>query len=270
MLCRQPSYIFMVMVDIHSHILYGLDDGSETLEESVQMAEMAIADGITHIVATPHANAEYEFRPELIRERLAALQAKLGERVQLAAGCDFHLSFENLRDIETHKTKYTLNQKNYLLVEFADFSIPPGIDDSLHALQLAGLSLIVTHPERNALIRHQPERLWRWMRQGCFVQLTAQSLLGRFGREAARCAEEWLKADRVHFFASDAHDLKGRPPLLREAYDVVAKLRGEGIAKALFEENPLAAFEGRPLPYRPEPPAEESGATQKRKRFLFF
>jgi len=270
LLSTGPSYIFVVMVDIHCHILSGLDDGAESFEESVQMAEMAIADGITHVIATPHANAEYPFRPELVRERHAELQARLQGRLQLATGCDFHLSFENLRDIEANKTKYTLNQKDYLLVEFADFSIPPNIDDTLHTLQLSGLRLIITHPERNALIRQQPERLWRWMRQGCFVQLTAQSLLGRFGRETSRVAEKWLAEDRVHFLASDAHDLKGRPLLLREAYDVVAKRRGENVAKALFEENPLAVFEGRPLPYRPDPPAEESSGTKKRKRFFFF
>jgi len=185
-------------------------------------------------------------------------------------GCDFHLSFENLRDIEANKTKYTLNHKDYLLVEFADFSIPPNIDDTLHTLQLAGLQLIVTHPERNALIRQQPERL---------VAMDAPTLLravdrtiaaGTLRRETCRIAEKWLAEDRVHFFASDAHDLKGRPLLLREAYDVVAKRRGENVAKALFEENPLAVFEGRPLPYRPDPPLKNRAAQRSASASSFF
>jgi protein-tyrosine phosphatase len=260
------------MVDIHCHILHGLDDGPKTFDDSVQMAEMAIADGVTHVIATPHSNAEYTFRPELIRERRDALQARVEGRLQLATGCDFHLSYENLQDVQKNPAKYTLNQKNYLLVEFADFAIPPNIDDTLHMLQLLGLQLIITHPERNGLIRHQPDKLWRWLRQGCFVQVTAQSLLGRFGAGTAKVLMEWLDKERIHFVASDAHSLQGRPLKLREAYQLVAKRRGEDIANALFYANPLAAFNGEPLSYVPDPPPEKSAAQkfQKRKRFIFF
>ena len=132
--------------------------GADTLETSVQMAEMAIADGVTHIVGTPHANSKYKFDPELIRQRRDELQAAVGDRLILATGCDFHLSFENLQDIQKNPHKYTINQKNYLLVEFADFAIPPFMDDTMHQLQLMGLSPIITHPERNALLRTKPER----------------------------------------------------------------------------------------------------------------
>jgi protein-tyrosine phosphatase len=260
------------MVDVHCHLLYGLDDGAKSLGESIQMAEMAIADGITHVIGTPHSNAEYAFNAVLIRERRDELQAQLGGRLQLATGCDFHLSLDNIQSVKKHPTRYTLNQKNYLLVEFADFAIPPSTDETLHGLHLLGLKLIITHPERNGLIRHQPEKLWKWMRLGCYVQVTAQSLTGRFGRDAQHAAEEWMMADRIHFFASDAHDTKNRPLILSEAYKIVAKKRGEEVANALFTENPLAAFEGRPLPYQPEPPAEENAASgfKKRKRFIFF
>lgn len=260
------------MVDIHCHIFYGLDDGAKTLEESLHMAEMAVEDGITHVIGTPHSNGEYAINPELARERCAELQARVDGRLQLATGCDFHMSLDNLRDLKASAAKYSLNQKNYLLVEFADFAIPPSSDEALYNLKLQGLHPIITHPERNGLIRHQPEKLWKWMRQGCYLQVTAQSLTGRFGRDAQRAAEEWLMADRIHFFASDAHDTKYRPLVLSEAYAMVAKKRGEEIANALLTENPLAAYEGRPLPYQPEPPAEASADAgfKKRKRFLFF
>src|SRR2546427_154452 len=155
------------MVDIHCHILPGLDDGADTLETSLQMAEMAIAEGVTHVVGTPHANSQYKFDPELIRQRRDELQSAVGARLTLATGCDFHLSYENLQDIQKNPQKYTINQKNYLLVEFADFAIPPSMDDTLHQLHLAGLSPIITHPERNALLRAQPERMYRWLHQGC-------------------------------------------------------------------------------------------------------
>ncbi len=260
------------MVDIHCHLLPGVDDGPDSLDDALQMAEMAIADGITHLVATPHANDEYRFSPDLVRQYRNEIQARLGDRLTLATGCDFHLSFENLQDLHAHPSKYTINQKNYLLVEFADFSLPPNIDETLHRLQLARLSPIITHPERNGLIRAQPERLHRWIHQGCYVQVTAQSLLGRFGQGTQRVAETWLEEGRIHFFASDAHNLGSRPPRLRKAFDAVAKRRGEEVARALFHDNPLAAFEGQPLPYVPEPPESDTSVPgfRRRKRFLFF
>jgi protein-tyrosine phosphatase len=259
------------MVDIHCHILPGLDDGADTLEMSIQMAEMAIADGVTHVVGTPHANSEYKFEPELIRQRRDELQAAVGDKLKLATGCDFHLNFENLQDLEKNPQKYTINQKSYLLVEFADFSIPPSMDDTMHRLHLMGLSPIITHPERNAMLRTKPERMYRWLHQGSYVQITAQSLLGRFGTAAQRRAEEWLDEDRVHFVASDAHNLKGRPLQLRAAYDAVAERRGEEVAQALFRDNPMAAFEGRNLPYEPEQPDPSAKPVyRKRKRFIFF
>jgi protein-tyrosine phosphatase len=257
------------MVDIHCHLLPGLDDGPDSLEDSLRMAEMAIADGITHVIATPHANETYPFLPDLVRKRRDEIQERLGSRLILATGCDFHLSYENLNDLRRSPSKYTLNQKNYLLVEFADFAIPPTIDRTLHELWMSGLRPIITHPERNGLIRGNPQRLAQWIRQGCYVQVTALSLLGRFGESAQKFTDWLLEKDAIHFFASDAHSLKGRPLLLREAFEVVTERRGHRVARALFIENPLAAFEGRPLPYVPEPPALERPPKRKR-RFWFF
>jgi len=259
------------MVDIHCHLLPGLDDGPDSLEEALAMAEMAIADGITHVIATPHANDRYRFDPHLVDQHRNELRTYLGERLMLATGCDFHLSLENLEDLNVQPTRYTLNQKNYLLVEFADFAIPPTIEETLYQLQLARLSPIITHPERNGLIQAQPERLYRWVHQGCYVQVTAQSLLGRFGTKAQRLVRAWLDEDRIHFFASDAHNLTSRPLRLRETYDAVMKRRGKEVANALFHDNPLAAFEGRPLPYVPEPGARgtKRPSVRRRKRFFF-
>jgi protein-tyrosine phosphatase len=261
------------MVDIHCHILPALDDGAKSLEESLQMAEMAIEDGITHVVATPHANGEYPFDSDLVRQRRNELQARLGNRLTLGTGCDFHLSVENLQAIRALPSKYAINQKRYLLVEFADFAIPPSAQEALHGLQLMGLSPIITHPERNQLIRSQPQRLWGWLRQGCYIQVTAQSLLGRWGESARKQVEDWLDQKIVHFVASDAHNTNQRPLRLKEAYKVVAGRWGESTAQSLFQANPLAAFEGKALPYEPElsdPPERIERTSRRRKRFIFF
>ncbi|MGH9717296.1 MAG: tyrosine-protein phosphatase [Candidatus Acidiferrales bacterium] len=263
------------MIDIHCHILPNLDDGANSFEIACAMAEMAIEDGVTHIIGTPHSNSTYTFVPEIVWQRRDEIQARFEGRLVFATGCDFHLSFENLQAIRQNSPRFTLNQKNYLLVEFADFSIPPSLDQALHQLQLAGLHPIVTHPERNPLIRAQPERLFAWLRQGCYAQVTAQSLLGKFGESAQERAEEWLDAGAVHFVASDAHNTTSRPLRLKETYDLLVKTRGEEVARALLVENPLAAFEGRPLPYVPEIADEQlrlSGAATGswRKRFWPF
>jgi protein-tyrosine phosphatase len=264
------------MVDIHCHILPGLDDGSDSVDTSLKMAEMAIEDGVTDVVATPHANSDYDFVPELIRERRDEIQDRLGDRLTIATGCDFHLSFENLAAVRGDPKRFSLNQGDYLLVEFADFAIPGALDQSLHELQLAGLHPIITHPERNPLIRSQWDRLWGWLSQGCYVQVTAQSITGGFGRRAQQAAELLLDAHAVHFVASDAHNLTTRPLRLKPVYDALVESDGEQLARALLEDNPRAALENRPLAYVPEPldwkKLAREGETEapRKRRFWFF
>ncbi len=256
------------MVDLHSHILPGLDDGAKSIEDALAMAEDAIADGITHVVATPHASSNYAFDFVKVREARDALNEKLAGRIALATGCDFHLNPENLAAIRADAAPFCINQKDYLLVEFNEFSIPPSMDQRLHELQLAGLRPVITHPERNGILRVQPERLLRWVSLGCYAQITAGSLTGVFGPGAQEDAWTWIGRGLVHFIASDAHNTARRPLKLRFAYDAVAERFGEEKARALLMENPLAAFEGRPLPHVPEVSADPPGA--KRKRFIFF
>lgn len=256
------------MIDLHSHVLPGLDDGARTIEDAVAMAEDAVADGITHIVGTPHASESYSFQYEKVCAARDLLSERLEGRLVLATGCDFHLNPENLSALRQDSKPFCINQKDYLLVEFNEFSIPPSMDQTLHELQLAGLHPIITHPERNGILRAQPERLLRWVRLGCFAQVTAGSLAGVFGGGARTDAWNWIEQGLVHFVSSDAHNTARRPLKLKFAYDAVAKRFGEEKAQSLFVENPRAAFEGRALPHVPEPAANRDRA--RRRRFLFF
>ncbi len=255
------------MVDLHCHILFGLDDGPKLLDDSLAMAEDAIADGITHVVATPHCSSQFSFDFADVQAKRDELAEKLHGRLKLATGCDFHLNHENLLAIRKRPEPFCINQKDYLLVEFNDFSIPPAVDQTLHELQLAGLRPIITHPERNPILRSQPDRLMQWIRLGCFAQITAGSLSGVFGPGAKEDAWSWMTRGLIHFVSSDAHNMARRPLKLRFAYDSIAQQLGEEIARALLIENPLAAFNGDPLPYVPE---VEEQQDRKRKRFLFF
>jgi protein-tyrosine phosphatase len=254
------------MIDLHCHILSGMDDGAKSVQESLAMAETAIADGITHVVATPHASNEYRFDFAAVRRVAAELQNALGDRLKLATGCDFHLSPENVAALKRSAAPFCIHQKDYLLVELNEFSIPPAVDQTLYEIQLAGLRPIITHPERNSIIRTQPERLEKWVRNGCYAQVTGGSLFGTFGPGAIETSRAWIARGLVHFVASDAHNLAGRPHKLRAAYDAVSSEFGREKAEALFVTNPLAAFEGRPLPHLPEILEEPP----KKKRFLLF
>jgi len=257
------------MVDLHCHILPGLDDGPDKMEESLEMAKTAIADGITHVVATPHSDDKFWFDFAQVRRLRDELQARVGNRIQFATGCDFHLNVENLALLRKEPRQFCINQHDYLLVEFNEISIPPAMDRTLHEMQLSGLRLIVTHPERNVILRRHPERLREWVRRGCFVQVTGNALTGAFGLTAQQIALQWIGEAMVHFVASDAHNNRSRPLRLQSAYDLVADRFGAEKARALFVENPGAAFEGRDLPYVPE--VEEPVApARRRKRFFFF
>lgn len=256
------------MVDIHCHILPGLDDGAKDMQVSLEMAQAAISEGITHIVATPHASSEYHFSYEKVKQLRTQLQRLVGDRLVLATGCDFHVNLENLEALRVSAPRFCVNQRSYLLVEFSEYSIAPTMNHTLHDLQLLGLRPIITHPERNPILQGQPDRLAAWVQIGCFGQVTAGSLTGAFGAKSKEDSLRWIGEGLIHFVASDAHNMTWRPLSLLPAYDVVREQFSEATARALFVDNPLAAFEGRELPWVPEIVLEERPA--KKRKFLFF
>lgn len=235
------------MVDIHSHILWGMDDGSRSLEMSVAMLEMAAKAGTTDIVATPHADANYEFQPALIAERRVELQEQVGDRLRIHAGCDFHLKFDNIQESLADPRKYSVNGLGWVLVEFSDMMIFPNTEEIFAQMRNAGMGVIVTHPERNWLLRKDIDRLERWVNGGAYMQVTGGSLLGVFGTDARKFAEELMAKGLVHFLASDAHDLDRRSPRLDHVRAHVAERYGEEFAEALLCTHPQAVIEGRAL-----------------------
>ncbi|MBV9303330.1 MAG: exopolysaccharide biosynthesis protein [Acidobacteriaceae bacterium] len=235
------------MIDIHSHVLPGVDDGARTLEESVEMLRLAAASGTTDIVATPHASPEFTFDSQRVRSFYRELSDKCKAFISLHLGCDFHLSYANLVDALRAPQKYTINQGKYLMVELPELVAFGSVREGLNQLIRAGITPIITHPERNMSLQHKRDELLRWVKDGCLVQVTAQSFLGRFGPAAKNSAEKLMNAELVHFIASDAHDCVDRTPDLSAAYKYISSKYSPERAELLFISNPFCVLHGEPV-----------------------
>jgi protein-tyrosine phosphatase len=242
-----------IVVDIHSHILPEVDDGPKSWDVSVAMCRAAAADGITHQVATPHANDRYHYDREYLRGLVAHLQQLVGDAPRLSLGCDFHLSYENIQDALAHPSRYVIDGTRYLLVEFSNYSVPQQTTDSFLKLGDCGITVIITHPERNPILRETLQRVVEWAEQGCVIQMTGSALTGFWGERTRRAAQWLLERQAVHVIATDAHDLEKRVPILSTSRDAAAEICGAEVAEALVELNPRAVITNQPLPYFPRP-----------------
>ena len=241
------------MVDIHSHILPEVDDGPKSWDVSVAMCRAAAADGITHMVATPHANDRYHYDRKHLQGVVAQLQKLAGDQPVLSLGCDFHLSYDNIQDALANPTRYVIEGTRYLLVEFSNYSVPQQTTDSFHKLGDRGITVIITHPERNPILHDSLQRVVEWAEQGCVIQMTGSALTGFWGERTRRAALWLLERQAVHVLATDAHDTEKRVPVLSSARDAAAEICGRDIAEALVEGNPRAIISNQPLPYFPRP-----------------
>lgn len=244
------------MIDIHSHILPEVDDGPKSWDVAVEMCRMAQADGITHMVATPHASDRYAYERRYLSTLIENLREKVGPGLHLTLGCDFHLSYENLERALAEPHSFTIGDTNYLLVELSNYSVPVHITECFTRLFDRGLTPIVTHPERNPILQQNPHRVLEWVEQGCLVQVTASALTGFWGERPEIVARWLLDRLAVHFLSTDAHDTKRRVPVLSEARDLAAEIVGTEYADALVEGNPGAVVSGQPIPYFPRPVME--------------
>jgi len=220
---------------------------------ALAMCRVAAADGITHMVATPHANDRYHYDRDYLKGLLDHLQELTGNSPRLLLGCDFHLSYENLQDCVANPSRYVIEGTRYQLVEFSNYSIPDNTTDSFFKLGDCGIAAVITHPERNPILRENLQRVVEWAEQGCVVQVTGSALTGFWGERTRRAAVWLLERQAVHVLATDAHDLEKRIPILSTSREAAAEICGEDVAEALVEGNPRAIISNQPLPYFPRP-----------------
>jgi protein-tyrosine phosphatase len=231
------------VIDLHSHILSGLDDGAQDVAASVEMARMAVADGITAMACTPHVfPGKYPNSSATILPAMHALQALLDAQdipLKLHSGADVHIA-PDLVDRLSDGSVPTLNNSRYFLLEPPHEILPPRLEDFVSRLFQAGFVPIITHPERLLWAGRHYETIRRLADIGCPMQVTAGSIVGAFGAAATELAQRMLKESLVSFFASDGHGTTWRKPLLSEAYAAVAAQFGSEQAQKMFIDRPAA------------------------------
>jgi protein-tyrosine phosphatase len=266
------------VIDLHTHILWGLDDGARTVRDSLEMCRIAFRDGIRTIVATPHTlNGLYQNDRPSILAKVLELNAALTRfpihnpnsqirnpkshpilnpqtsfPLRILPGADVHLCEGTLSQLDDGKVTTLGDGGKCLLIEFPFNGIPCGSEEVLFQLMTRGIIPIISHPERNFEVGQNPRRYCEMIRMGCLGQVTAMSLTGGFGPEVRRLAEQLLTKGLIHIIASDAHSADGRPPVLSAAVRATAKIVSEDEAWKMVTEYPRALLEGRkpdvPLP----------------------
>jgi protein-tyrosine phosphatase len=229
------------LIDLHSHLLPGIDDGAPDLETALEMARIAVADGIAIMACTPHIYPGlYENSGPDILCRVMLLQAALDEAgisLKLVAGCDAHLTPTMVSELNSGHIP-TLAGSRYFLFEPPHHVAPPRLEQSVMATISAGYLPIITHPERLSWIESHYETMKSLARSGAWMQLTAGSITGRFGKRAQYWSERMLDEGLIHLVATDAHNLRNRKPLLADAASAVAVRLGREAARDMVLVRP--------------------------------
>ncbi|MBU1727233.1 MAG: hypothetical protein KJ880_06360 [Candidatus Omnitrophica bacterium] len=244
------------MVDLHTHILPGIDDGSVSFEESIKMCSMAYQDGIRTIVATPHIG-KFPNTKEIIFQKTKELKEQLvtkGIIIELVCGADYEFTPEIFALID-NKAALTINNSRYILLDTPYSLLPPNIENIVGVLVEKGVIPIVTHPERCLQVQGNLGMLYGLIRAGALIQVTASSITGKMGSKAEECATKILKNNLAHIIATDTHGIDKRPPVLSESVGIASSIIGKEMAQAMVTTIPQAIIEDKvasiPEPKKP-------------------
>jgi len=232
------------MIDLHCHLLPGIDDGARTMAEALEMARTAVGDGIDYAVMTPHLHpGRYENTRSITVEPLRAFrEALLQEEIDFAidVAAEVRFSIEILAWLDQDEVPFLGEMDGYriMLLEFPHGHIPHGAENLIRKLLDDKIQQLIAHPERNKVVIRDMAKIEPFVEMGCWLQLTASAVAGHFGAGPHRCARQLLELGVVTILATDAHNLKGRPPALREGVQAAAEIIGDEAAHALVYENP--------------------------------
>jgi protein-tyrosine phosphatase len=264
-----------MMVDLHCHVLPAIDDGSESLDQSLEFCRVALADGVTTLVATPHQKpGQFDNPPQAIHLKVLELQAALreaGVAVEIVEGAEVYCAPDLLQRVRENQVTTINAAGRYLLLEFPYQQYPLRSEETVFQLKLCGITPVLAHPERIAFFTADMKRLETLVRLGCLTQVTASAILGGFGDRAKDFSFRMLQRGLVHIISSDAHDTVYRPPVLSKARDAAAEVVGAERAMALVSEVPRAVCDGRewePWDLPPDPPPESQGLIERLRTLL--
>ena len=259
----------LAMIDIHIHVLPGLDDGARDMAEAVEMCRLAAEDGCSALVAAPHMlDGMYDVDPGEALSRLEELRAELGRhglKIAVESGADVHLALDLPERVRSGQAPTVAGRGLHLMVELPSDVMPEGLSETLFGLRLANVTPIISHPERNREVQESPDCLLPLVEEGNLTQITAGSLLGDFGEGPERCATELLRRHLAHFVASDAHSAvaERRPPGLSRARKQVEELLSRSAAEDVFDLRPAQLIAGEAVSV-PDPIAKP------KKRWWFW
>lgn len=253
--------------DIHCHLLPGIDDGPADWELTLDMARMAVAEGAHTALCTPHQSARYpENTAPTLRRKVEELRQRLAQAaipLEVGLGGDVRIEPDLVERLAAGQLATLADRQKHLLLELPHRIYWP-LESLVAQLARRGVVGILTHPERNAELAARPALLDDVVAAGCLVQITADSVLGHFGRTAEQVCRRWLQRGQVHFVSSDAHDTQTRPPRWAEAFERVVEWTDIDTADALFSRNPRAVCEGRAVP------PLEAVKKQRQRRWWFL
>lgn len=248
------------MIDLHTHILPAIDDGVETEDEAVEFARCAVADGVRVIVATPHCRDGFYMNDRrTVLDAVVRLRERLdreGVGVTVEPGAEVHLCPDLVERVRDGRAPTLADNGRTLLLELSLSQYPVELENVVFQLRLAGIDTVFAHPERIRFFQDDVARYESLVRLGAYGQITTGSILGLFGRRAREFSVELLRKGLVHAIASDAHNVRGRPPTLRAAAVAAGQLVGERRARAMVQDVPAALLAGR----EPEMPPVETRA----------
>lgn len=230
----------MKLIDLHCHILPGVDDGSKDLQMSLDLAKVAVDQGITTSLLTPHhMDGEYTNHKQDVIKKTNEFQNALNRAnipLRVFASQEVHLTGELMNAIAKDDVLFMDEANRYILLEMPHDGIPEYTADMIFDLTTRGITPVIAHPERNQGIQENPDKLYDFVKMGCLTQLTSSSYLGVFGKRVQALTEKIIKANLGFIFSSDAHNFRGRRYLMKEAFEKLEK--EEGLRKAqLFNTN---------------------------------
>lgn len=237
----------MVMVDLHCHLLPGIDDGSKSMDISLRLAQEATENGVTHALLTPHhMNGRYVNHKQDVIRRTKEFQEQLkAHNIPLTVfpGQEVRINGQLLDALDKDDILFADTAGKYLMLEFPDDDVPNYTSRMIFDLQQRGITPVIVHPERNTKIMAEPDQIYQLLEKGCLSQITASSYVGTFGKKVENFSRQLIEAGQGYVFASDAHDLPGRKYEMRQAFDKLQHEFGQELADQ-YQQNARSIING--------------------------